>query len=212
MRILVTAGPTRESIDPVRFISNRSTGRMGYAVARAAVEMGHDVSLISGPVSISAPEGVDITKIVTAADMLDAVVSKIPWCDALVMSAAVSDWHPEMYTPRKMKKGNTEIDLKLVPTQDILRAIMDMKEDRIYVGFAAETEDLEENAGRKLKEKNLDLIVANDISQSGAGFEVDTNIVTFITDDNVVESFPLLKKSMVGKRIIEWIEMRAKQS
>ena len=211
MRILVTAGPTREAIDPVRFISNRSTGKMGYAIAKAAVDNGHDVTLISGPVSISCPEGMKRIDVLTAKNMLDVVKTEIPWCDVLIMSAAVSDWSPAICASQKLKKGHSEIDLKLIATQDILLAVKSMKEKRIYVGFAAETENLLENAKQKLVTKNLDLIVANDISQSGAGFETDTNIVNFITND-VVEKLPLMKKSILGKRIIEWIETYAKKN
>lgn len=206
MRILITAGPTREYIDPVRFLSNRSTGRMGYAIAAAALARGHEVTLISGPVALDHPPGVRIVRVVSARDMLAAVQSGIAACDALVMCAAVADWRPKEASARKLKKRSMDATLELVPNPDILSEIRPLKGSRIYVGFAAETDSLVEEARGKLQRKGLDMIVANDVGKPGAGFEVDTNIVTIIGGDGMEESLPLMGKDKVAARIIERIE------
>ncbi len=149
MKILVTAGPTREPIDPVRFISNRSSGKMGYAVARAAARHGHEVVLVSGPVSLSPPDGIEILRVRTAAQMLEALRVRLAWCDALVMCAAVSDWRPRDVAPGKIKKRDSSTILRLDPTPDILCSLVPDKGNRIFVGFAAETGNLEDEARRK---------------------------------------------------------------
>jgi len=205
MRILVTAGPTREALDPVRFLSNRSTGKMGYAIAAVAAERGHEVRLISGPVALEAPGGVAVSPVVSAADMLDAVLGDLGWCDALVMSAAVADWRPKSVAAEKLKKAEMAATLELERTEDILKAVAEVKQGQVVVGFAAETEDLLTEARRKLQAKQLDLIVANDVSRPDAGFAVDTNAVTLVTADRA-DALPLMSKREVAKRLLQWLE------
>lgn len=205
LNILVTAGPTREPIDPVRFISNRSSGKMGYAVARAAAGRGHRVCLVSGPVALE-PPGVDLVRVETAADMLKVVLDRIDGCEALVMAAAVADWRPAVAATRKLKKAEMPLTLALARTPDILETIRSRKAGRVFVGFAAETGDPLDEARRKLTAKGLDLIVANDVTQPGAGFEADTNQVTLISSDGTTEPLPMMGKDAVAERIIRWIE------
>ncbi len=210
MNVLVTAGPTREFIDPVRFLSNRSTGRMGYAVARSAVAAGCRVRLISGPVTLERPEGLDsFVPVVSALDMLDAVRADLPWCDALVMCAAVADFRPRERSASKLHKKDLAASLELVPNPDILAAIREEKGNRFFVGFAAETDDVLESAAGKLARKGLDLIVANDVTKPGAGFEVDTNIVTFLAPGAAPEHLPLLPKDEVAAEIIRRVKARS---
>jgi phosphopantothenoylcysteine decarboxylase / phosphopantothenate---cysteine ligase len=206
MKLLVTAGPTREAIDPVRFISNRSTGKMGYAVARAARGRGHEVCLVSGPVCLAPPDGVRIVGVTSADELLEAVHTELEWCEALVMAAAVADWRPSVVAGEKLKKATMESVLSLERTPDVLASIQTAKGNRIFVGFAAETQNLVEEAGRKLREKGLDLIVANDVSRADAGFEADTNQVVLLSADGTRESLPLQSKAAVGERIVEWVE------
>jgi phosphopantothenoylcysteine decarboxylase/phosphopantothenate--cysteine ligase len=205
VKILVTAGPTREPIDPVRFISNRSSGKMGYAVARAAVRLGHEAILVSGPVSLPPPEKAEMIAVVTAAEMLAAVQGNVERCDALVMAAAVCDWRPRTPCRQKIKKLEMSRALPLKPTPDILRSVRSKKGNRIFVGFAAETRDVLAEARRKLAEKGLDLIVANDVSRPDSGFDVDTNQVTLLSADGQCQELPLLSKDAVAERIIKWI-------
>lgn len=208
MRIVVTAGPTREFIDPVRFISNRSSGKMGYAIARAACERGHEVVLISGPVAIPAPAGARLVPVVTAAEMLAAVESHLDASEVLIMAAAVSDWRPVSVNARKLKKLKSGSELALEPTADILQTIKPLKGGRVIVGFAAETNDVEAEAQRKLIAKGLDLIVANDVTQVDAGFDVDTNRVIFLTGGAAPLALPLMSKQELGHRIVAWVEDR----
>lgn len=205
MRILITAGPTREPIDPVRFISNRSSGRMGYAVAECARDRGHDVVLVSGPVCLPPPAGVTLVSVCTAEDMLLAVKARLEDCDALIMVAAVADWKPAMSAAQKIKKGLARMTLELEATPDILTAVRGRKGNRLFVGFAAETENLIAEAKRKRRAKGLDLMVANDVSRTDAGFESDNNCVTLL-DDSGVEALPLLPKRCVAERIVMWME------
>jgi len=206
MKLLVTAGPTREFIDPIRFISNRSSGKMGYAVARAGVARGHDVTLISGPVHLPPPPGVRLFQVVSAVEMLDCVKKHLRPNDALVMAAAVADWRPKRPAPRKLKKRDPLRTLELERTRDILLSIRKMKGQRVFVGFAAETDHVVAEARRKLAEKGLDLIVANDVSRSDAGFDVDTNRTTFLTPGGPPQALPVMSKDRVGMRIVRWIE------
>lgn len=206
MKILITAGPTRESIDPVRFLSNGSTGKMGYALVYAALNAGHEVKLISGPVYLSAPVDVDIVDVVTADEMLRAVQDNLRWCDVLIMSAAVADWRPVAVSDVKLKKANMSGTLELERTEDILKSIMQYKGDRVFMGFAAETGDLVPEAKRKLVEKGLDVIVANDVSQHDAGFAVDTNRVTLLFADGHREDWSLMSKVDVAKKLIDLIQ------
>jgi phosphopantothenoylcysteine decarboxylase/phosphopantothenate--cysteine ligase len=211
MKLLITAGPTREPIDPVRFISNRSSGKMGYSIASVALRRGHKVVLVSGPVSIPPPPNAILVKVVTAADMLLAVNKKIGWCDALVMSAAVSDWRPAEFSKEKIKKHKMPCSLPLVRNPDILMAVAPKKEKRIFVGFAAETGRLRPEALRKLREKNLDLIVANDVSRRDAGFETDTNRVILFSAGGDSAALPLMTKEKVAEHIVDWIEAKQRR-
>ena len=179
MKVLVTAGPTREAIDPVRFISNRSSGKMGYAVAEAARDAGHAVRLISGPVALAAPEGVALVRVTTAAEMLAAVKQHVRACDVLVMAAAVSDWRPKKIAPLKLKKSAGPPRIEWEATPDILKTIAPLKKNaQVFCGFAAETDRVAREAKRKRREKNLDAIAANDVSKKGRGFESDRNALT----------------------------------
>jgi len=205
MRILVTAGPTREAIDCVRFISNRSTGKMGYAIAEAAVARGHEAHLVSGPVSLALPRGVALTNVQSAEEMLAAVEQQLPWCDVLIMAAAVADWRPGRPETGKLKKASGVPALELVRTPDILEHIAPAKESRCFVGFAAEAGDPLTEAKRKLEEKGLDLVVGNDISRPDSGFEADTNKVVFVTRSGSIE-LPLLSKGVVAQRILDRVE------
>lgn len=206
MKLLITAGPTREPIDPARFISNRSSGKMGYSLASVARKRGHPVVLISGPVSLEPPPDVVLIKVVTAADMLAAVKKNIKKCDALVMAAAVADFRPSTTAAKKIKKQAVPRFLPLKRNPDILMAIASQKGKRIFVGFAAETGNLRSEALRKLRQKNLDLIVANDVSQPDAGFEADTNRVMLFFTGGEHEELPLMSKENIAERIIKWIE------
>jgi phosphopantothenoylcysteine decarboxylase/phosphopantothenate--cysteine ligase len=214
MRILVTAGPTREAIDPVRYLSNRSSGKMGYAVARCAAARGHNVRLVSGPVFLEPPVGVELCPVVSAADMLKAVMESMAWCNVLIMAAAVADWRPRTVSPQKLKKGDGSLamELKLEPVPDILQAVQSVKGDRLIVGFAAETRDLMSEARAKLARKGLDMIVANDVTEPGAGFEVDTNRVVFIAPGGEPISLPLMSKDDVAARIMDWVECHGRHT
>ncbi len=208
MRILITAGPTREAIDPVRFLSNRSSGKMGYALARVAARRGHRVTLISGPVALKSPPKVSLVAVITADEMLAAVRRCLSRCDALIMAAAVADWRPRRVRAQKIKKSTGCRLLRLEVTPDILKTVRPQKGRRVFIGFAAETEQMLAEARRKLAEKGLDLIVANDVSRSDAGFEVETNRVTLIEAAGQVRSLPLMTKMKVAARILDWLEAR----
>ena len=201
--LLVTAGPTEEPIDPVRFLSNRSSGKMGFAVARAARLRGAGVILVSGPSALPAPSGVKFIPVRTAAEMREAVLGSLAGVSVLVMAAAVSDYRPKVTSPEKIKKSQAELTLPLELNPDILREAGQRKEKRLLIGFAAETESLLANARKKLAEKNLDLIVANDVSLPGAGFAVDTNIVKLIDRSGKIEELPLMDKEDLADRILD---------
>lgn len=205
MKIIVTAGPTREAIDPVRFLSNRSSGKMGYAIAEAALKRGHTVRLISGPVSLLPPPNARMYQVESAADMLQAVVENFAWCDALIMSAAVADWRPVHQAEHKLKKCSAMSNLKLERTTDILQTVAPQKSHQIIIGFAAETKNLIAEARRKLSAKNMDMIIANDVSREDAGFAVDTNAASIITQDSS-EDLPLMQKSELALEIIQRLE------
>src|SRR5579863_878449 len=202
-RILVTAGPTQEAIDPVRFVSNRSTGKMGFAVAHAAWRRGAAVRIVAGPSALPTPHGVERIDTTSAAEMLDATSRNFPWCSALVMAAAVADFRPRNRAPQKLKKNPKGMMLDLAPIADEMPRLAAKKGDRILIGFAAETEDLEVNALDKLRRKKLDLIVGNDVSRADAGFAVDTNIVTILGADGRIETTPKLSKDEVGDVILD---------
>jgi phosphopantothenoylcysteine decarboxylase / phosphopantothenate---cysteine ligase len=203
--VLVTAGPTCEDLDPVRFLTNRSSGRMGYAVAEAAARRGAHVILVSGPVSLEAPAGVERVDVRSAEQMHRAVLANLDRATIVVMAAAVADYRPVMPSARKLKRGTERLNIEFEPTADILADISRRKGERLLVGFAAETERLAEHARRKLKEKAADLIVANDVTAPGAGFDHDTNVVTIFRSDGREESLPKLTKDQVAHRILDQV-------
>jgi len=205
MRFLITAGPTREFLDPVRFISNPSTGKMGFAIAEAARKISPDVVLISGPTHLQPPRHVRFTPVVSAMEMSAAVKRAARRADIVIMSAAVGDWRPLHVSKRKQKKTAGPQTIKLVRTPDILASLGKRKRrGQILVGFAAETNDLMKYARGKLERKNLDLIVANDVSAPGAGFAADTNRVILLWRSGEVEELPKASK----KQIAAWITQR----
>lgn len=203
VRILVTAGPTREAIDPVRYISNHSSGKMGYSVAEAAAERGAEVVLVSGPVSLKQPEGVEYVPVVSAQDMNQAVKERFESCDVVIMAAAVADYRAAEVSELKIKKNDDEMVLRLEKTTDILKELGKNKGKRILAGFCAETDHLLENAEKKIRAKNLDLIVANDVTMEGAGFGTDTNIIKILRRDGSVADLPLMSKLSAAHAILD---------
>ena len=203
--ILVTAGPTREDIDPVRFLTNRSSGKMGYALAEAAIRRGSHVILVTGPTDLPVPEGADWVPVRTTEEMRNAVRERTSEAKVVIMAAAVSDYRPAAPHTQKMKRGDRRLTLELEPTPDILAELGREKGSRILVGFAAETERIPENARDKLARKHADIIVANDVTQEGAGFDRDTNIVTLFLRDGREISLPKLTKFEVANRILDQI-------
>lgn len=183
MNVLVTAGPTQEAIDPVRFISNHSTGKMGYAIAKIAMLRGAKVTLVSGPTALEPPMFVDVVPIISAADMYEAVTTRAKGQDIIIKAAAVADYRPATVASEKIKKADTGMELALEKTNDILAVLGQDKENTILCGFSMETEHMLENSRKKLKKKNLDMIAANNLKQAGAGFATDTNVLTLITKD-----------------------------
>ncbi len=203
-RVIVTAGPTREYLDPVRFISNRSSGKMGYAVAEAARDRGAAVILISGPATAAPPPGVETRYIETTLELQDALLERFDQTDIVVMAAAVADYRPQAFSPNKIKKNTDQLTIPLEQNPDIAQTLGERKQKgQITVGFAAETNDLLQNAQTKLVKKNCDLIVANDVLAEGAGFEGDTNIVTLLDQSGNCEQLPLLSKREVADRILD---------
>lgn len=203
VKALVTAGPTREPLDPVRFISNPSTGVMGYGLARALSERGADVTLISGPTGLSVPPGVKIIAVTTAGEMYDAVLERYDQTRLVIKAAAVSDFRPLKAANKKVKKNEAEFTLALKANRDILFEIGKQKGNRILVGFAAETENAVENAHDKLLRKNLDLIIVNNLNEPGAGFAVSTNRVSIIDHSGSVEHLPLMEKEQLAHQILD---------
>lgn len=202
-RVLVTAGPNREAIDPVRFLSNRSTGKMGFALAAAAWRRGAKVTLIAGPSSLPTPHGVQRLDVVSAEEMRLAVLAEFKRHDILLMTAAVADYRAKQVAAQKLKKGKGDLTLELTRTADILAEVSARKGKRLVVGFAAETQSVIEHAERKLREKKLDMIVANDVAGETTGFAVDTNAVTIIDRKGGRETTPLLSKDEVADRILD---------
>ncbi len=204
-KILITAGPTKEKIDPVRFISNNSSGKMGYAIAEIAKEFGYDITLISGPTNLEKPT-VNVIDVESAAEMANAVYANAESADIIIMAAAVADYTPKKVFDNKMKKGQGDLTLELERTEDILATLgKNKKEGQILVGFAAETENLLENAEVKLKKKNLDWIIANDVSKKGQGFQSNNNSITMISKDGKKINFPLDSKLEIAKNILKKI-------
>ena len=217
LRFVITAGPTREYIDPVRFLSNPSTGKMGFAIARAAASRGHDVTLVAGPVALKTPKGVRRIDVVSALEMMAAVEKAlgegaavrggrrgIRPADVFIATAAVADWRPAKCAAKKLKKGEMSGTLRLVRNPDILKTVKGVRK----VGFAAETNDVLAEARRKCREKGLEMIVANDVTEKGSGFGTDTNRVTFVRKDGSVERLPLMSKLSVARRIVKELEGR----
>jgi len=200
--VLITAGPTQEAVDPVRFLSNRSSGKMGYSVVEEALARGAAVTLISGPVSIDPPKGARTISVRSAAEMYEAVKNNLDDATIVVMAAAVADYRPSNTQRQKIKKNGAAILLQLEPTDDILAAVGGTKDSRIVIGFAAETENVIENAKKKLNEKHADLIVANDVSASDSGFDVDTNRISLVSSEGVDE-LPLMSKRDAAARIVD---------
>ena len=202
-KIVITAGGTREAIDPVRFLGNRATGKMGFAIAEAARDRGAHVTLVSGPTSLPMPSGINVIPVTSAQEMLEAVQKASDGADALVMAAAVADFAPTAKADQKLKKGEDELVLKLARTQDILATVTNVP---VRVGFAAESQNLVENAKRKLASKNLDLIVANDISRSDSGFGTDENQCAILDASGTQEVLPLLSKRDVAEHILHRVQ------
>jgi len=203
IRCLITAGPTREHLDPVRFLSNPSSGKMGYALAAAAAEIGWSVDLISGPVALLPPVGVKVHRIVSAAEMLAAVGKLFTRCDVLLMCAAVSDFRPKKVFAHKVKKGKAALVVKFEPTVDILKTVAARKKPgQLVVGFAAETKNVEVYARRKLKEKNLDYIIANRVGKVGTGFESDDNKIILLGRDGTRAALGPAPKTKLARQLI----------
>jgi phosphopantothenoylcysteine decarboxylase/phosphopantothenate--cysteine ligase len=204
-RVIVTAGGTREAIDPVRYIGNRSSGKMGFAIAKEAYKRGAQVTLIAGNTTVEPPQGVKLIRAFSTEKMRDEVLKVFPDADVVIKAAAVADYKPKTVEQSKIKKGEQNLTIELCPTVDILKELGKIKDKQILVGFAAETDQVAMNAKKKLEEKNLDLLVANDVSKEGAGFEVDTNIVSILYLNGQVEEFPLLTKAEIATLVLDRI-------
>ncbi|HQA59385.1 MAG TPA: bifunctional phosphopantothenoylcysteine decarboxylase/phosphopantothenate--cysteine ligase CoaBC, partial [Acetivibrio sp.] len=205
MKVLITAGPTREAIDPVRFITNPSSGKMGYAIAAAACERGASVRLISGPVNLEKPCGVETVYVTRAMEMYNEVMKVYKNYDVLIMVAAVADYRCAQIADRKIKKSDDNLTIELVRNPDIAAELGKVKGDRILVGFSAETDNLLKNASGKLISKNMDMIVANDVTMEGAGFGADTNVVKLIKRGGNIVDLPVMSKKDVAHRILDEI-------
>ncbi len=204
MHYLITAGPTREALDPVRFLSNRSSGRMGFAIAQAAAAAGHRVTLISGPVSLATPAGVDRKNVVSAGDMMQAVSQALEGVDVAIHSAAVADFRPMQTAAQKMKKTGDALTVTFEPTQDILGSMRGpLAFKGLLVGFAAETENIIDNARGKLERKGCDLVVANDVSRSETGFDSPDNEVTLVFRGGEVRPLPRMSKLEIARELVK---------
>lgn len=204
MKFLITAGPTREPIDPVRYISNRSSGKMGYAIAQAAMEEGHEVVLVSGPVALEAPAGARLVRVTTADEMYDAVHANLGGVNVAVLCAAVADFKPASCAPRKIKKRDGAPVIELVPTRDILASLGALREKKfLLAGFAAETDNIEKNAREKLEKKRCDAVIANDVLAPGLGFESDENALTIFLPDQTSRVLPRASKRSLAKALVK---------
>jgi phosphopantothenoylcysteine decarboxylase/phosphopantothenate--cysteine ligase len=208
--VLITAGPTREKIDPVRYLTNRSSGRMGYALAEVALRRGAHVLLVSGPTSILPPDAAEITRVETAEQMRDAVLNLLPQATIVIKTAAVSDYRPKAAAGQKLKRTGP-LSLELEPTSDILAELAGRKTHQLIIGFAAETENVLENARKKLAKKSLDAIVVNDVSRDGVGFDSERNAVTILTQDDVVEVPETTKREVAQRVLDEVVKLRKRQ-
>lgn len=205
-KVLVTAGPTQEAVDPVRYITNHSSGKMGYAIAVAARNRGADVTLVSGPVELKAPLGVNLVSVTSASQMAEAVKSSFAGTDIVIKAAAVADYRPKNFSPEKIKKSCDDFSIELERTEDILSYLgKNKKENQFLCGFSMETRNLVENSRAKLAKKNLDMVCANNLKVEGAGFRGDTNVITLITE-NMVQELPVMKKSEAAHRILDAIK------
>ncbi len=202
-KVLITAGPTQEPIDPVRYITNHSSGKMGYSLAKAAKDRGANVILVSGPTNLEKPRGVKVIDIVTAMDMYQSVLDNFDEADVIIKAAAVADYKPKQVSKNKIKKNDSDLSIELSRNPDILLELGKMKKDKILIGFAAESKDLLENAKSKINRKNLDFIVANNITQSGAGFKKDTNIVSIIDSFGNTQKYDKMKKEEISDIILD---------
>jgi phosphopantothenoylcysteine decarboxylase/phosphopantothenate--cysteine ligase len=202
-RVMVTAGGTREAIDPVRYIGNRSSGKMGFAIAKEAQRRGAHVTLIAGFTTAPVPEGVELIRVESAEQMAEEVLQAFPKTDIIIKAAAVADFKPKLQQKSKIKKSGQDLSIELCPTTDILKQLSKIKDQQILVGFAAETDQVTVYAKKKLQEKNVDLLVANDVSKADAGFEVDTNIVSILHRDGQVENLPLLSKDQIATLVLD---------
>lgn len=212
IHVLVTAGPTREKIDPVRYISNNSTGKMGYAIAKQCMLRGADVTLITGRTSTTLPPFVHVIEVESAKDMLEAVKATYQEQDIIIKSAAVADYTPKLVADDKIKKKESDLSIELERTEDILKFLGENRKEGQYLcGFSMETKNMIENSKAKLEKKHVDMIVANNVKQPGAGFGTDTNIVTFITKEDVIE-LPMMSKDHVSEKLIDFILDQRKQS
>jgi len=206
MKVLITAGPTREKIDPVRFISNYSSGKMGYALAEAASRKGHDVTLVSGPVSLVPPKSVKTVQVESAAEMAREIRRFAKSADLIIMAAAVADYTPAKFAKDKIKKKNPSMSIKLKKTEDILAGLgKSKKKGQVLVGFAAETSDLTTNAESKLQKKNLDWIVANEVGKKDRGFSSDNNAATLISRSGKSVKLPLQSKTSLAEKILRFV-------
>ena len=213
LKVMVTAAGTREPIDPVRFVGNRSSGKMGYSIARQALLRGADVTLITGPSALTPPPYAKVVRVETTKQMLDACLAVYPETDIVIKAAAVADFKPRSVADQKIKKIHPEDGMTIVMDQnpDILKTLGGMKKQQFLVGFAAETQNLLENAASKVKKKNLDMIVANDVSLKGAGFNTDTNIVKFLYPDGTVEALEILSKDEVASILLDRVMAKRKR-
>ncbi|KKB39290.1 bifunctional phosphopantothenoylcysteine decarboxylase/phosphopantothenate--cysteine ligase CoaBC [Bacillus thermotolerans] len=200
--VLITAGPTREAIDPVRFLTNHSTGKMGYALAETAHQLGADVYLVSGPVSIDPPQGVQVTYVQSAEEMYQAVMERFAECDIVIKTAAVADYRPKVTHTEKMKKQEGDLVIEMERTRDILKTLGQEKTHQMLIGFAAETTNVEEYAVKKLRTKQADMIVANNVKLAGAGFGSDTNIISIFKKDGTHKDFELMSKKEAARHIL----------
>jgi phosphopantothenoylcysteine decarboxylase/phosphopantothenate--cysteine ligase len=204
VRFLITAGPTREPIDPVRYISNRSSGKMGYAIAEAALAAGHDVMLISGPVNLESPPAAKLISVSTGDEMFEAVHRHADKCDICVLCAAVADYTPANVSSTKIKKRGAKFSLELVPTRDILDSLGRLRDRQfVLVGFAAETDHVEENAAKKLRAKNCDIMVANDVSGTNSGMESDANEVTILFRNGEKKKISRAPKKVIARELVK---------
>ncbi|HET8562710.1 MAG TPA: bifunctional phosphopantothenoylcysteine decarboxylase/phosphopantothenate--cysteine ligase CoaBC [Candidatus Binatia bacterium] len=211
-KLLITACPNREPLDPVRYISNRSSGKMGYALARAGLRRGAEVTLVSGPTELDPPAGARLIWVTTAAEMRKAVLDEYANCTAVIMAAAVADYHPAQFASKKIKRGEGAIEIRFEPNPDILKELGVNKNGKVLVGFAAETEQLIANAEKKLRDKNLDMIVANNVSEAGSGFDGDTNMATILDRGGIVRSLPLMSKDDLADEIYDSLLALKRQS